>query len=529
MKTLPKGPFLGINNRRPDFALRVKDAGDFVRDAVNVDLDNAGNFRRRKASVLIQAQVAPHSLYMTSDTTGYLVRGGSMYAITLPAYTETLFKVLSNNNRVHWLEDNGDLYYSNGTDSGRIRSGAWYPLALPTLTEPAPTAILGGNLFAGAYQVAMSYYNATTGEEGGISPSCNYTLAADGGLRIPLPGATPGATHVNVYCSTVNGSIPLYCASVAIGTATYDIINPGTGREANQRYEAPLPGGKLFMFNGCLCSYNGKNVYEGLPFRPGYYLPSEGRVPFKADVSNCAPAQNGLYVVADKTYWVPGTRITADEGVVQDVLPYGGVPHTEFEVPNKSLYGWFGAEGFVLGKPTGEVEAVMSDNIKLTAPVSGLAVVLEGEEYRRVTSCGWCLNTETKAATRYEGFDFTAISRGYATKADGLYQIEVEGAVDAAIYFGRENFGAENEKYLPAVYLGCQSDAPMSLAVATPCQDEYTYEARSSSSDSLDLHRVDTGRGLKANWFDLTARNVRGSHFKLASLSFVPIASNRRV
>lgn len=41
MKTLPKGPFLGINNRRPDFALHVPKEGDFVRDAVNVDIDNA--------------------------------------------------------------------------------------------------------------------------------------------------------------------------------------------------------------------------------------------------------------------------------------------------------------------------------------------------------------------------------------------------------------------------------------------------------------------------------------------------------
>ena len=84
-------------------------------------------------------------------------------------------------------------------------------------------------------------------------------------------------------------------------------------------------------------------VYEGLPFRPGYYLPSEGGVRFPANVSNCVPAQNGIYVVADKTYWIPGTRITTAEGIIQDVLPYGGVYGTEFEAPHKSQYGWFGA------------------------------------------------------------------------------------------------------------------------------------------------------------------------------------------
>ena len=464
MKTFPKGPFLGINNRRPDYALRVKDAGDFVRDAVNADVDNGGTLCSRRASALLQAQVAPHSIHMTSDTAGYLVRSSAIYAITLPAYTEALFKTLTSNAPVSWLEWNGDLYYSNGTDSGRISGATWYPFALPTPNEPDPTPLPGGTLYAGQYQLAFSYYNATTGEEGGVSASCNYQLAADGGLRVPLPGATPGATHVNVYCSTVNGSVPLFCATVPVGTATYDIIAPGSGREANQRYESPLPAGWLFLHNGCLCSYNGKNVYEGLPFRPGYYLPSEGRVPFPGDVSNCVPAQAGVYVVADKTYWFPGERMTKCEQVM-DVLPYGGVPHTEFVSPDRTQYGWFGANGIVIATPQGEVQALMSDNIKLTAPASGTSAVLETEDYRRVVSCGWCMNLANKAVTRYDSYDFTSISRGYGTKADGLYALD--GADDVAYFvdFGKENFGSEQLKHLPAVYLGCASSSPVNLRV----------------------------------------------------------------
>lgn len=526
MKTLPKGPFIGINNRRPDFALRVKDAGDFVRDAVNVDLDNAGSFRRRKAIERIQAMTAPHSLFMTSDTAGYLVRAGALYAVTLPTYTETLVKVLSNDNPVHWLDWNGDLYYSNGTDSGRLRAGVWYPMALPTLGEPAVTTQAGGTLLKGWYQVAVSYYNSATGEEGGVSPSCNVELVSGNTLRVPMPAVVPGATHAIIYCSTVNGSIPMYHSTVALGGASYvDIATLGTGREANQRYEAPLPGGKLFMFNGCLCSYDGKNVYEGLSFRPGYHLPAEGRIPFPDVVSNCVPAQNGIYIVADKTYWIPGTRITTAEGTIQDVLPYGGVPHTEFSVPNKSLYGWFGMQGFVLATPGGEVEAVMSDNIKLTAQASGVSVVLETEEYRRVVSCGWCMNIDSKASTRYEDFVFTSISRGYGTRSDGIYLIEVTGDVDWSIDLGKENFGTEMKKRMPAAYLGCASDRPISLRIKTP-KDDYTYQAR-SCSDELQEHRVDPGKGLEANWFNLSLKG--DSDFTLATISFAPVASSRRI
>lgn len=530
MKALPKGPFLGINNRRPDFGLKVKDVGDFVRDAVNVDLDNTGAFRCRKASERIVPLTAPHSLYMTGETTGYLVRASALYAITLPTYTETLVKVLGSDAQVHWLEWNGDLYYSNGVDSGRLRAGVWYPLALPTLGEPAPSAQAGGTLMHGWYQVAISYYNSATGEEGGVSPSCNFELVAGNTLRVPVPTATPGATHAIVYCSTVNGSIPIYHSMVALGGVSYvDVTALGTGREANQRYEAPLPGGKLFLFNGCLCSYDGKNVYEGLPFRPGYYLPSEGRIPFLTNVTNCVPAQNGLYVVTeDKSYWIPGTRITADDDILQDVLPYGGVPHTEFVTPNKSLYGWFSASGFVLAKTNGEVEAVMSDNILLPAsalPVTGVATIMETQEYRRVVSCGWCMNLDTKAETRYSDFDFTAISGLYATKADGIYLLEGAGDVAWTIDFGKENFGVGERKFMPAVYLSCTSDTPLDLQVTTPKQS-LTYPAR-SCSDVLQDHRVDVGRGLSANWFGLSLLGT--TDFTLAAVSFATTASSRRI
>ena len=59
MKTLPIGPFLGVNNRLPDFALKAE-AGDWLRDAVNTDIDNAGRCRIRDGQALIQALTAPH-------------------------------------------------------------------------------------------------------------------------------------------------------------------------------------------------------------------------------------------------------------------------------------------------------------------------------------------------------------------------------------------------------------------------------------------------------------------------------------
>ena len=241
MKTQPLGPFLGINNRLPDFALHKDKVGDFVRSAVNVDLTNAGTFVRRKTASLLQALTAPHSLHgnlLVIDTT--------LYSVTLPTYSQTPVKVLTSNDHMSYVDFNGDTYFSNGTDSGRVSSGAAYPIGLPLPTEPVVTAVAGA-LPTGWYQVAVSHYNNATGEEGGVSPSQNFHLTSTGALRIALPAATAGATHTNIYVSTLNGSIPLLQATVVAGTASVDITAISIGREATQRYEAPLPAGRLFL------------------------------------------------------------------------------------------------------------------------------------------------------------------------------------------------------------------------------------------------------------------------------------------
>jgi hypothetical protein len=545
MNTKQVGPFLGVNNRLPDFSLHVRDKGDWLRDAVNVDITDAGNVVRRAATTLVQAMSNADSLYLTSATAGYLRRGAAIYAITLPTYTETLLKILSADAALSWVEFNGSLYYSNGTDSGRIEGGVAYPWGLTTPTAPTCAGI-AGTLYAGTYQVAVSYYNNVTGEEGGISASSNPALATAGGIRITPPGASAGATHVNVYLSTVNGSIPMWIGSYAIGGGVIDIsAEPARLRESNGRFEAPLPAGtQIFMANGRLCSVSQDRyrINLGSPARPGYYIPIDGRqraegapldygyITFPAPIDLVIPTQMGVYVAyGDVTQFFAGTDFASTE-IVRDVLPYGAVPGTAFVVPHKEnpLVGWFGAHGIVLGDPQGVVKDTMIDNIDLTPPASGTSVVIQANGYKRVVSCGWCLNMENNAATRYEDWSVTSSSLGYATMPNGLYRLDGSGKVDAYVSLGKKDFGSENLKYLPACYIGVSSDTPMKLVVTTPEAEEYEYEARSSSTD-LRIQRVDPGRGLRANWYNLSLYNTEGSEFTLASVSFAPIASGRRI
>ena len=532
--TMRLGPFLGINNRRPDFDLHIKTTstqGDYLRDAVNVEIDNTGHLLRRKKATLVQSVTGPHSLHMTDEANGLLVIDSILYAITLPSYTQTLLKVLTSNDRMSYVEQGGEVFYSNGTDSGRIVSGGFYPLALPTPGKPT-LATIGGNLLAGHYQVAVCYARysgatqtaATLLEEGGLSDAAQTELTTTGGVRVTLPATTTGAPHINVYLTAANGEVPQLATVVATGTATVDLIDLGEGQEATSRRDEPLPAGRLFLSSGRLCSINGKNLYIGHPYRPGYYDPLAGFVPFSEDISIAIDAQAGIFVAADKTYWIP------NEGPIADVLPYGAVPGTEFSYPDKSIYGWFGAKGIVLASPSGEVEAVMSDNIELTAPASGFSTIFEDGEYRKVVSCGWCMNLANKAVTRYEDWSFASFSGSYGTMSDGIYTLEPGESVAWNIDFGKVNFGSEALKHLPNAYLGVQSDDLMELRVQAPGKygGDYTYQARGFSED-LTMQRIDVGKGLRATWFSLSLSGQNGADFALASIDFSAAATTRRI
>lgn len=539
MKTRLFGPFLGINNRLPDSALLVdaKTGECFLRAANNVDIDNANRLRRRNGRTLIQAMTGAHSWRETDATHGYLVRDSVLYSVDLTSgYSETLLKVLASNASMSYLEFNSDVYFSNGTDCGRISGSLVYPWAMATPSRPVLTAI-AGTLHKGTYQVALTYANSVTGEEGGAGGVTSIDLAASNtGIRITLPGASSGATHIGVYVSENNGKAPYLHSMVAIGTATLDISASGTGRLLRSNFEEPMPAGTgLFMHMGRLCAKKGKVLYYGNPYRPGYCDPVGGFIPFETDISIAVPCQNGVYVAADKTRWIPGD-LAAPSGDIADVLPYGAVPDSQFEVIGENKVGWFGENGIVLANPLGQAESVMDKAIDLDMPASGVSHVTLDRGFLHVVSCGWCLNVENLAVTTYSQFDFTSMSGSHGTMADGFYRLsgDKDGTadIDATASFGQRNFGSEELKRLPYAYLGVTSDEPMQLRVQwadrNNTMQDYTYPARSSGGN-LAMQRVDLGRGIEASWFDVELHNQAGSDFTLASVSFTPTPSNRRI
>lgn len=380
-------------------------------------------------------------------------------------------------------------------------------------------------LLPGRYQVATNLVRPGD-DEGPLSPWRTFVLETPGRIELALPPPWRDCS-LNVWCSGPDGGVLRLYACVPSSQATLLIDHLPTGREAPQRVEAPLPPGELFMSGARLCSFAGNMVYVGLPYRPGYYLPAEGFIPFPAPVSVAIEYAGGTYIVADKTYWLPGDLGTLAEQLTV-VLPYGAVPGTAIALPGDRGVAWFGARGPVLAQGGTELAAVVADKHDFNPlPARGYSVILDDGEVRRLVSCGWCVNLANLALTRFD-WEFNSASGGYGLAADGLYRLEGEGAVDARIDFGKIDFGAEELKHLPAAYLGVDAEQPMRLSVRLPDGQEYDYAARSAGPD-LQMQRIDPGKGLRANWYGLALANQDGSDFRLARLSFAPAASPRRI
>lgn len=521
MKPVRFPAFLGINNKLPATSLSVE-AGRYLADAVNVDIDNDGSLRRRIATERVAAVTGVHSLF-----DGLAVLSSALYSVSLPGGSMALSRVLESNARMSYTEvADGRLFLSNGTDSlRRTAAGAIVPWALPAPSAPT-LAEIPGSLSLGRYRVALSFSDAE--HEGALS---EMALIEASGVRVTLPTAPEGATHVNIYITGNDGDVPMLHTSQPVGDASIDLATPADGQQSIREHEAPLPAGnRIFEFNGRLCSVSGNRLYFSQPYRYGYYRPASGVIPFPADITCAAGAQDGIYVAtATHTYYIAGRDLDSPDVAFRTVGKFGAVPGTEFEHPDNPVFGWFSTKGFAILNPGGEVALPMSSAVDVgSLPESGASVVLTTDRRDRVISCGWCLSLGNGAATRYEDFDFTSFHGGFATAPDGFHSIGALDEVPYSVDFGLEDFGTSAEKRMPAIYLGAQCGDALTIRIGAK-NESYDYQARSFSPDSLDIHRVDPGKGIRDNWFRISLIGDDGADFTLASVEFAPVASNRRI
>ena len=259
LDTISTGPWpTGMDNRAPDHALQ-KDA---VRNAVNVDISNGGNAKRRDGYAKV--------------ISGLAMRGG----YSGPA---GVFYVMGNT-----------LYRWNDDDS--------------------KTAI----------------YIGVSG------PYCSYDTVDD-----------------KVYFTD--------------GTKVLRI-------DGNVVTTLDIPAGRIIrQHNGRLYVADGKTIWYTLPFSETVDF-DNGFLQYEHDVTIMESVVGGLWVVADKTYFLAGGD--PQEFVQREALEYGAVYGTSVKLKQGGVC-WFSTKGAVIAGDGGEIRNIQEKHVAPDVATTGAGLLRE--------------------------------------------------------------------------------------------------------------------------------------------------------
>lgn len=397
VKTTPAGPFLGIDNRSPDYALsaseRGRKVGDYLRNAINLDLTNAGTLKRRPGTEReVESAHGCHSLWCGDGHTAYYVDGEVLYQ-----FPRTQVRTgLTPGMRASFCDGPlGQTYWSNGIVLERIADGVSSPVGVP-VPNPAPvvSASAGGSLTGGVYQVAFTAVSASDEESGATWPV--QVEVPDNGV-ISVSGMS-GRTAI--YISPANGDLLFWAATTEDSTAAFQVA-PHQGPQLQTFGMRPLPAGQIVRWFGSrLLVASGQVLFYSEPSAPGLHNPSRGYIPFPARITIVRPCENGVFVVADKTYWLAGNDIDAIE-IVREALPYGAVEGTDTDSPIDKTAWWFSDRGLVVGNQQGEVRNVQEDRVAVGGAAAGASMYVERDGMRQVVASLFGAEVSNAAATSF--------------------------------------------------------------------------------------------------------------------------------
>lgn len=370
MKPVKIGNFLGINNRVPDYELadveRGRKAGDYLRNAVNVDLTTSGTIQRREGTERVVDGTDCHSLW-ASDTDTFYVDGDTLYR-----YPRTVVRTgLTPGRKVSYVNVGEVVYWSNGAVIERIIGGVSEPVGVP-VPNPAPsiTATTGGALPVGAYQVAITAVSASDEESGSTWP---VQVQVPEGGSIQITGMQAGMK--NIYVSPLNGDVLFLAASTTASTYTVP-VTASQGAQLTTLGLRPMPPGHIVRYhNGRLLVAAGNFVYYSEPYGLALHNPARGYIPFQGRVTVLEPLRDQVFVVADQTYALRGKDI--DKAELIPLVPYGAVEGTSVRDMKTEQVWWFSDRGLVMTNGEGNITNVQEKNIAVDPAAVGASVYRE--------------------------------------------------------------------------------------------------------------------------------------------------------
>ena len=368
----------------------------FCRDADNVDFDDAGTMSLRPGSVAAVYQGGAVDSLWTDGEVAYFRDGSRLMQLNANYSSAEIASGLEASRPITFLKHGGSIWWSNGIQSGKIKNGVNEPWGV----ERSFNSLLSlnllswGTLFAGTYQVAVTYATES-GEEGGCGVGVTIEVPTDGGgialSNIPQPSK---AAFINVYCTSHNGSELYLHGTYPAGTTQAIVTDMATDIALQTQHCNPMPPGTLMAGLGaCIYVAAGKYVFRSRPLRYGQCKRLTDYWSFPDEVRVLAAVPDGIYIVTDTT---TEFRTMPDENGLsqrQVVLPYGApamqpvsIPDTTGNPAAQKRVAWFSHHGWVIAGPSGQIIVPSEATVAVPSYESGYGFLLEQGGMRRLVA-----------------------------------------------------------------------------------------------------------------------------------------------
>lgn len=364
----------GSNNIARPNRLPVTDAGDAaVRAMVNLDVgpDGVPTLRAGYEKVYTGADV--RAAFAVGQ---YVVFVDGLNVLSHNTLTDETAELgtLSGVAPVAGTVLNSTLYLSSANDSLRTDGTS---LALWAVATPgASLSLTSGGLSAGVYKVAVTALGVD-GEESGAN-AMSIRVPDGSGLLVQTTDSRP----LRLYASSVDGD-SMYYQQIMLNSAVVSVVDDASERLTTENMAPMGDCASLCTHHSVLVGNSGRCVFFTAPMYPHLTHPVRGFFQYGAEVSVVAPTDGGVYVVADKTWFL--TDLETDKPQQRIVLDVGAVAGSHVALPDGRV-AWFTKYGQAVGDAAGNVTLLNQSTYAPDVAGVGAAGLVEHNGHQMVVT-----------------------------------------------------------------------------------------------------------------------------------------------
>lgn len=341
-----------------------------VRDSVNLDPLPGGLYGLRAGYSLqvpgtdIRGALAVGSHILIAD-------GAQLKVFDADTNTTTMLAGIAGTGRFAGDVWNEELFFCTENANYRYKAGVLRDWGVTTVSsQPVPTLVAGG-LLAGEYQCAVTFVDAF-GDEGGTNNPLVVTVPQGSGLQFTLP-IPPTGGKVRLYVGNVQGGT-LYLQYEGLGPYLCSTVVDDTARLETALLRAPVPADFICEHKGVIGLADGNTLWLTSPLRPHLRSAATRYFQFAAPIDCLISADGGLFVAADKTYFI--SAVETEQPVQADVFPFGAVRGSMTRAPDGSA-AWMTQYGLARSNGQGKATLLSAERFVPELASKGRSGILE--------------------------------------------------------------------------------------------------------------------------------------------------------